>query len=202
MTAGADLTDHRGRNPFALRVGDRDGAVGSKAQAVRVAKAGRQHLDRAAVGGEPQETLLARGGVEPPRGIALETAYKVVAPRRSFLRVGETLVEIGLTVMIEVVEPRDLIAAQNVNVTLNDDQAQCLVQTGREPPPPDLVERIRRDRRRARRRPASCRSWPMPSGRKSWSPKNSRAFQGLSKRRLDRIDDVGPRGPCRAIRGS
>ena len=69
MAAGADLADHRRRGPVALGAGDGERAVGREAQAVGVAEAGREDLERAAVGRDPQQSLLARGRVEvaPPR---------------------------------------------------------------------------------------------------------------------------------------
>ena len=42
VAAGPDLADHRGRDPVALGVGDGDRAVGRQAEAVGIAKAGRQ----------------------------------------------------------------------------------------------------------------------------------------------------------------
>ena len=57
MAAGANLADHRRRDPFALGIGDGHRAVGGQAQAVGIAKAGRQDLGRAAVGRDPQQAL-------------------------------------------------------------------------------------------------------------------------------------------------
>ena len=97
-------------------------------------------LVRAAVGRDPQQAPLARGGVEAAGGIALEAADEVVAARRRWIGIGEAFVKIGLAVAVQVVQPRDLIAAQHIRLAVGDDEAQRLVQPGGEPLPSHLFE--------------------------------------------------------------
>ena len=56
--------------------------------------------------------------------------------------VGKAFIEIGLAVAVEVVKPRDLVAAKDVDLALGDDQPEGLVQPGGKPSPADVLERV------------------------------------------------------------
>ena len=129
MAAGANLADHRRGNPFPLGIGDRQRAVGGQAKAVGIAKTGRHDIVRTAIGRNPQQSRLARGGVEATGGVALQAADEVVAARRCRVGIGEALIKIGLAVAIQVVQPCDLVAAEHISLAIGDDEAQGLVQS-------------------------------------------------------------------------
>ena len=102
-----------------------------------------------------------------------------MAGGRGVVGVADALVEVGLAVAVEVVQPGDLVAAEDVDLAVGDDQPERLVQARGEPPPADVVERASSPSTR-QTSPCIVQSIAEPSGRKSWSPKNSRAFHGFS----------------------
>ena len=73
--------DHRGRCPFPFRAGHRDRSVGQQAQAIGIAKPGRQRLRRVAVGRNGQQSLIARHRVEISGRVPLQPANEVVPCR-------------------------------------------------------------------------------------------------------------------------
>ena len=140
MAAGADLGDRGGGDPVAFGARDGDRAVGAEAEAVGVPEAGGEGLDPPAVRRDPDQPLLAGGGVEPALAVALEAADEVVAGGRGQIGVADALVEVGLAVAVEVDQPGDLVATQDVDLPARDDQAEGVVEAGREPPPADVLQ--------------------------------------------------------------
>ena len=65
-----------------------------------------------------------------------------MAGGRGRVGVADALVEIGLAVAVQVVQPGDLIAAEDVDLAVGDDQAERLVQAAGEPPPAHVLERL------------------------------------------------------------
>ena len=161
MAAGPDLADHRRGGPFPLGAGDGDRAVGRRGPGRRGcgSRSPATSTDRPSAR-DPQQPLLARGGVEAARGVALEAADEVVAGGRGLVGVADALVEVGLAVAVEVVQPGDLVAAEDVDLAVGDDQAQRLVQARGDTAASGRARASRRAPRRARRRPASCRASP------------------------------------------
>ena len=192
MAAGANLADHRRRHPFPLGIGDGHRAVGGQAEAVGIAKAGRHDFVRAAVGRDPQQPRLARGRVETAGGVALEAADEVVAAGRRRVGVGEALIKIGLAVAIQVVQPRDLVAAEHIRLAVGDDEAQGLVQARGKALPAHFFERLvepldapdvsldRAEQGRA-------------VGKEVVVAEEEQGVPGVVYRRLDRVDHVRPR---------
>ena len=110
--------------------------------------------------------------------------------------VADALVEVGLAVAVEVVQPGDLVAAEDVDLALGDDQPERLVQARGEPPPADVLERVVEARRRARRRPASCRA--RPSRRGGSRGRRRRAGPSRGSRTAARSCRSHKGRPCRA----
>ena len=94
--------------------------------------------------------------------------------------VAEAFVKIGLAVAVEVVQPGDLVAAEHVDLAVGDDQAQGLVQAARQTAASARFRASASSPSTRQTSPWIVQSMAVPSGRKSWSPKKSRAFQGFS----------------------
>ncbi len=140
MAAGPDLADHGGRRPFPLGVGNGDRAVGREPQAVGVAKAGCDGFERSPIGGDSQESELARGRVKPAGSIALEAADEIVARYGSRIGVAEALVKIGFIVAVRIMQASDLVAAQDVDFSAGNDQPQRLMQAACIAAPVDIFK--------------------------------------------------------------
>ena len=132
------LADRRGVGVVALRDGHGDRAVGQEREAVGIAEARGQNVDRLAVGADPQQALM-RGGEEVAGRVALEAALVVVAAR-GLEAIGHAGVEVGFAVAVGVVEPGELVAAEHIHDVVDHDEAERLVEAGRHPPPPHALE--------------------------------------------------------------
>src|SRR5207248_1915344 len=107
---------------------DRDHSTRCKTQTVGIAKTRGQHKGRLAVGRDPEKPLLARDRVEPALAVALEARDEIVAGGRRLVGIAHALIKISLSIAVEVVQPRDLVATQDVDQTIGDDKAERLVQ--------------------------------------------------------------------------
>ena len=88
----------------------------------------------------PPFTGAGLGEVEVPLGVGLEVEGELVEAGRHGHVVVERLVEVGLAVAVEVVQPGDPVAAQDVDLVVHDLQAQRLEQPGGEPLPGQLLQ--------------------------------------------------------------
>ena len=141
MAARPDLADHRRRHRISFGTGNGDDSAGGKTQPIGVAKARGQHVNRLAVGRDAKKPLFARNRVEPASTIALEPRDEIVTGRRSLVGVAHAFIKVGFTISVEVMQTRDLVAAEHVDHAIGDDQAECLVQTRCKSPPAHLVQR-------------------------------------------------------------
>ncbi len=104
--------NHRGGRPFSFGIGHGHGAVGIDAEAIGIAKSGRQHVDFLAVGRDAQESLFRRRRIEIAGLIAFQSTNVIVAAGRRDIAIANAFVEIDLAVAVRVVQARDLIATQ------------------------------------------------------------------------------------------
>ena len=100
-----------------------------KSESVGIAKSNRQNLDAVAVRRNPQKALVPRHRVKPPLFIALQTANEIVSARRSREGIAETFVKVGLAVLIQIMQTRNLVTAKYEDTVPIDEQSQWLVQT-------------------------------------------------------------------------
>ena len=84
----------------------------------------------------------ALGEVEVAGRVGLQVEGELVEARRDLHVVVEVLVEVGLAVAVQVVQPGDLVAAEDVDLVVDDLQAQRLEQARGEAPPRELLELV------------------------------------------------------------
>ena len=154
--------------------------LGSRPRPSGLRKPVASDIDVLAVGRDPQEALLARGRVEVAGGIALEAADEVVTGGRGVVGVADAFVEVGLAVAVQIVQPGDLVAAENVDQTVDDHQARAPGAGPRRIAASARGSSVASSPSTCQTSPCIVQSMAEPSGRKSWSPKNSRAFHGFS----------------------
>ena len=143
--------DLAGRNPVALVVRAGDLVVRTHAHAIGGAEAAgkllqlravRRHFKHAAVLGEKRVHHVAVGGkVEVAHAIGLQIESECVISRIHIKVAVERLVVIGLAIAVQVMQPRDPVAAQHVDGVVDDTQSQGLVESGREPLPRKCSQR-------------------------------------------------------------
>src|SRR4026208_2104627 len=78
--------------------------------------------------------------VEVPRPVSAEIHGKGVVARRDRNVIVEILVVVGLAVVVQIVQARDAVAAENMDEAIDDLEHQWLVQTSGEPPPLDFLQ--------------------------------------------------------------
>ena len=187
--------DCRRRRPLPFGNGHGERAVGQQAEAVGVAEADSQHIDRLPVGADPQEPLVRRRE-EVARCVAFEAALEVV-PTRRLKAICHTGIEVGFAVAVRVVKPRELIAAEHIDDVVVYDEAEGLIEPGRHPPPADVLQvgvearhppHIPLDRAD---RGVTIREEAVPAEEHQRAPR-------VFKRRRDRIDGVGRASAGRA----
>jgi hypothetical protein len=71
--------------------------------------------------------------------VAFESALEVMAARR-LEAVRDAGVEVDLTVAIRVVEPRELVAAENEDDVVGHDEPECLVEARGDAAPADVLQ--------------------------------------------------------------
>ena len=139
--AGLDEADGRRRCPIALLdAGGDESSVRRDADAVRITQPGGEHLDLIRQG-QPQETLIARGDVKAASFVSLQADDEIMAARRGGVAIEKAFVVISFAVPVEVVQPGDLVAPEDEHLTVDDLDAQGLMQTGRIPLPDGPVTR-------------------------------------------------------------
>src|SRR5690606_3249376 len=94
-----------------LRTWNRDHTVRIKPQTVGIAKPGCQYISPLPVGRDSHESLIARDGVEVAVPIPLQATDIVMPRRRRFEGVAEALVEVGLTIAVDLAKSSELIPA-------------------------------------------------------------------------------------------
>ena len=99
---------------------------------------------------------------------------------RGLVGVAEALVKVGLAVAVEVVQPGDLVAAEHVDLPSATTRPEGLVQARRRTAASGPVRASASSPSTRQTSPWIVQSIAVPSGKKSWSPKKSRAFHGLS----------------------
>ena len=129
----------RGRRPLALLARSRQRAVRREAHAVRIPKARRDHRHAAPIAGDPHQPLIRGHRVEIPRAVALQAGDVVVPAGRGRIGVGKALVKVRLAVAIQVMEPRDLIAPEDVDDAIDHAQSERLAESRGKAPPDNPV---------------------------------------------------------------
>src|SRR4028119_1018492 len=81
----------------------------------------------------------ALGKVEIPFRIGLEIKCELVKARSRHHVVVEALVEIGFTVVVQVVQPGDALTPERVDDVIDDAQSERLEKAGCNTPPLDLL---------------------------------------------------------------
>src|SRR5437773_4543424 len=89
--AGLDLANRRCRRPVAFLHGRCDGPVARKTEAVRIAKACREHFDRCSRL-HAAHALIAGGKIKSFLGIAFQAGDEAVPARRSDLRIRQAFI--------------------------------------------------------------------------------------------------------------
>ena len=146
-TASAHHVHPRLRHPAALLVADGDHIAGSDAQTVRVAEAGREHVEFAAVRADAAQrttvrrTLGALGEIKIAARVCLEAGGVGVPATGGEQVVVEVLIKIGFAVGVEIMQPRDLVAPDDVTTAVDHLQAKRLKQAGRVAAPCNILER-------------------------------------------------------------
>src|SRR5262249_10322406 len=89
--------------------------------------------------GNANQTLFAGDSVEATLVVASQATDKIVTRRGSHL-VGDAFVIVRLTVVVQVDESRDLVAAKDVDLVVANDKSERLMQAGRKTPPTNVFE--------------------------------------------------------------
>ena len=140
--AELDLEDaRRGRPVSLLRARREKTPVVRKAESVRIAETGRKHLEATFLV-DATKPLIARCEIPIPRRVPLEPDDEVMPARRGLHRVGDTLVVVRLVVAIEIVETGDLIAPEDVDLSIDDLHPERLMQAGGKAFPTKLPELV------------------------------------------------------------
>ena len=204
---GSHQANHRRRRPFPFAARHGHGAVGQRPSPSGLRKPVANTSTCRPSAGDADQSLLARRRVEPPLAVALQPADKIVAAGRREHAIREALVVVGLAVAVQIVQARDLIAPQHINLIVGHDQSQRLVQARGEPPPADVAATCRPSRSRATRRRATVRDQRGAVGQKiviaAKEQRPAKDFQSAGRscrsrtagyHRLASADE-----PCRAI---
>ena len=136
-TAFLNPVQFASRHPMALVIAHRDFVVRTHRHAVRRAEPGGEHLELQTVPGHlDQRALVRRGDVRFPRrtfrkveiapGIRLQIEREFVVVRCHHDVVVEVLIKIRFAVVVQVMQARDLIAAQHINRVVHNLQAKRL----------------------------------------------------------------------------
>ena len=121
--------DFAGGRPGALLRRHRDDAsIRAGPHAIGIAETRGQGLGRLAIGGNPVNALRI-GVIKPALLIHLETGHVVVPSQRGRDAVIEGRVEIRHTVVVEIVQTRDAVLAQDVHLIAANLQPERLEQT-------------------------------------------------------------------------
>ena len=139
------------RHPMALIVAAGQHVAGAHSEAVRCAEAGGENLQLRAVFAHFEHRALVRAGVRrrPRRafcvveiafavGLQIECEFVVIF--RHHAGVVEVLVKVGLTVLVRVVQARDLITAQHVDLPVHYFAAERLKKACRETLPLHVLQ--------------------------------------------------------------
>ena len=140
VTSFAGHGDVRDWRPFPFLRGGGDHALRTDAEAVRIAQAGGDDGGVAAGGWNAQDTVDAVHEVEVSLRIGFETGDVIVAAGGCEISAGEVLIEVRFAVVVQIVQPRDLVAAEDVDLIVDDLHAQRLKQAGRKALPRDGVQ--------------------------------------------------------------
>ena len=151
--AGLDEVQLARGHPVALIVARQNLVVRPDRHAVRRAETGREHLEfRAVLRDAEQRALMRRlDGGRPRRAfeeekIAVRICVQIEAELVVILRddrvVVEIFVKIRRAVAVQIMQARDLIAAEHVHFVIDDFEAERLKQARRKPPPRELAERV------------------------------------------------------------
>ena len=154
--AGLGEVDVVDGDPSALVVAVGDLTVRSDAHAVRGADTGSVDLELLAVRRDLEDAamVLAEGApaaasrihgsalkeVEVALRVGLEVERELMEVRGDLDVVVEVLVEVGFAVLVEVVQQRDLVATEDVDLLVDDLQAEAVEDAGGVAMPADLAE--------------------------------------------------------------
>ena len=140
ITVAFGLDDERGRRPFALlRRDGEDAAIGTDARAVGVAETGGQCFHRTTVQRHPMQADGVHV-IEVAARVCFEAGHEVVRLGKSLDQVAKVLVKVRLAVSILVVQPRDLVAAEHIDLIVGHFESERLIQTGRKAFPGQAAE--------------------------------------------------------------
>lgn len=147
-TTFADHDDRRGGRPPPLLRRDGDHSLRADSQTVCIAEAGGKDVELRAVAADPQQaailaafaTTVAAEVIKIALGIGLETHGKLVNVVGDLAVVIEVFVEVGLAIIVCVVEHRNLVASDDIQSIVDDLDAQRLKQSGRKPLPLEPLE--------------------------------------------------------------
>ena len=135
------------RHPAALLISHSDHVAGADAQPVRVAEAGREHVQLPAVGADADQRTAVRRAlgalceIKVAARVGLETRRVCVPAARREQIVVEAFVKVRLAVAVEVVQTCDLVASDDVGIATDHLQAKRLKQAGREAAPRHFFKR-------------------------------------------------------------
>src|SRR5581483_4922881 len=148
--AAPDDIDLGGRHPVALVVTNREAAIWQDAHAVGNAKAGAINLGLASVWRNFEDgarqfvigVLAGFGIVEVALRIHLQVKVEAVEKGRNVLVGVKGLIEIGLSVMVEIMESHDAIVARHINQTIYYLRSEGLVKSGSKTGPSGILQRL------------------------------------------------------------
>ena len=139
-----------------------------------------------------QAVPAALGVVEVPLGVDLEAHRELVEVLGHLVVAVEALVEVDLAVAVEVAEDGDLVAAGDVDLAVDDLQAERLEEARGDPPPGQGPAGRRAPRPARRRRPRRRPPAPSPSGKKSNPVSRIWRVPGVRLGRVERVDGERP----------
>ena len=153
----ADPVDAAHGSPDAFVVAGGDLAARADAAAVRRAQAGGDDIEPRAVRAHAQHAAVMRPGgvplvraferrvfakVKVARGVRLQVGGELVVVRRAAHVVVEVLVVVRLAVAVQIVQPRDLVAPEDVYFLPHDLQPERLEESRGDAPPFEFRERV------------------------------------------------------------
>ena len=107
------------------RDGDND-AIGTGAHPVRIAKSGGQRFHQTTIGRDPVHADRVHV-IEVSPSVGFQAGHEMVRLRECLYQIAEVLVEIRFAVAIFVMQARDLVAAENINLVVDHFEPEWLV---------------------------------------------------------------------------
>ena len=129
-----------------------------------------------------------------PCAVAFQTADEVMPGRRCFERIAEALIEIHFTVAVEIVQPRQLVAALHVDLIVDNDQPQGMMQSCSDAPPLGDAFLFRIGVQPGHTPDIALDSTYDGAAvtQKIMSPAENQRFPGVVERQFDCVDRIGP----------